>query len=539
MKSRRIPWSRLAVAGFIVITHLSYVNNGFTWLDHHDIEERQVVLPLSRITEAFTSRYGTTGYYRPLVTIVHSLDYAVYQESAPGFHLTNILLHLSVSLAAGVFLGSFFALTSREQLLASLIVGVHAVSWWTVGTISNLQELLVTLFTLLTIIFYIKARTDSSRKTLVWAILTTVGALFSKETALFWVPALIVLYELTSVKRYSKQPFPIWLGILGVSIGYVLLRLKFVPEVWKTTFAPLPLSEALGTRLVAIGKLLFHLINPAQPSPSDAIAVVGIGNPAAVITGFILIIFIAVTLKRDIVSDWGKAFILLGISILPAFNLVPLPRFSSTHYGYFAVPAVTIVAILLIRKLASQGLTLQRIGNLGVIIWLAISSLLTFKSGFQFQNDLTLFAPEVTRDPHFREGHFYLGNYYFGKGNIEKAKMEYEVALTVSPDVIAYVDTRALLINLAGVYLAENRLDEAEKMLLSTLKDAPAELTPAISYNLALVSFKRNDYHKVFELLADKEVDRTPAASLLLAEVLNKLGRSEEAREVLWQLTNN
>src|SRR5436190_18052077 len=100
-------WLPVGTGLFLVAVRFSYFLNGFTWLDHGDLEQKNAVLPLSRLAYAFVTRLGDTGFYRPLVTIIHSLNYAVWGMWAPGYHLTNILVHVAVSLVAGKFVAQF------------------------------------------------------------------------------------------------------------------------------------------------------------------------------------------------------------------------------------------------------------------------------------------------------------------------------------------------------------------------------------------------------------------------------------------------
>src|SRR3990167_1069250 len=100
----------LAILIFTFLIHVVYLPNGFTWLDHLDIEKGQGIIPLSQLYKAFITRYADTGFYRPVVAILHSLDYAIFQNWAPGFHLTNVLLHVGATAALPGFLAAFFTL---------------------------------------------------------------------------------------------------------------------------------------------------------------------------------------------------------------------------------------------------------------------------------------------------------------------------------------------------------------------------------------------------------------------------------------------
>ena len=105
----------------ILLTHAGYIDNGFVWLDHNDIEDGHAILPLSHLSKAFTAPFSKTGFYRPLITIAHSVDYALYGGRPFGFHLSNILFHLMAAIAAGFFVASFVPLLSWQRCHARAI----------------------------------------------------------------------------------------------------------------------------------------------------------------------------------------------------------------------------------------------------------------------------------------------------------------------------------------------------------------------------------------------------------------------------------
>jgi len=178
--------------------------------------------------------------------------------------------------------------------------------------------------------------------------------------------------------------------------------------------------------------------------------------------------------------------------------------------------------------------SVSRTFKLAVIAWLVVMATVTFAKGFQFRNDLTLFEPEVKRDPYFLEGHFYLGNYFMQKGEEDRAATEFEASLQNLPHRIAYVDRTAALINLAGIRFRQTRFEDAEELLKLAAEEAPAYQMSTIAYNRALVAEHHEDYAAVVALLkqATYQWDR-PEPLLLLAKALRKLDRTEEALNVL------
>lgn len=480
----------------VILVFSSFINNGFSWLDHGDIERGRAILPLSNLPSAFFNRFGQTGFYRPLVTIANSIDFAIYGLWASGFHLTNVILHLAVSFAAAVFLARLFAFSFKEKLLVFLIISLHPLTFLPVGAISYRQELLLALFSYLTLYFHL-------RKKLFPAYLCFLAALFSKETALFLLPVMILLFD----KLYLTE--------IALLIFYGWLRFMAVPEIWHTAAITLPLSEALGTRLAVVSKLIFQLLLPLRPALSDAAAIVPLTDfkiiPAAAILALLIFSF------RRIPPSLKKAVILLAVLLFPALNLIPVPRFSSPHYGYTALPAMAAIAILF-RKLCLKRYKTVIICNFLIIIWLVFAGFSTFRAGFRFKNDRILFEPEVVADDRFLEGHQYLGDYYFKTGDFGKAQVHFERALKKDAQVLAFVDEGSVMNNLAGVYLAQNKPDEADEMLLELSLKPGWSNNQTLLYNRALIAANKGDYRKVIELLDRTDIKWERPEPLLLLE---------------------
>jgi tetratricopeptide (TPR) repeat protein len=552
-----VAWLLVPIAA--LVTHASYVANGFTWLDHLDIERQAAIVPLSDWPTAFVTRFGDTGFYRPLVTLAHSLDRALYGDWAVGFHATNVLLHAAVAAASVPFVRCLFALGPLEAAVAGLVMAVHPLSSLPAGAISYRPELLLSLFTLLAIRFHASARRSGRWTTASAAAGATLLALLSKETALLYIPALVLLWELASRSSAPRGVSPgpgvspkirsSWnvpevqtprqrsAGLFAaeaVAVAvWLALRLHAVPELWHATSTPLPWSQALGTRLAVLGTRLLELVLPLKPHLSDAVRVVGVGSLPALLTAGVALGVLLLVLRRGFRSPWSAAVLFTSVALAPALNLVPLPRFSSPHYGYLASLGAGTLAVLGLRAAAGSP-KLEGMLRAGLGVWLAAAAFSTFAAGARYHDDVSLFGPEVARDPWFLEGRSQLGDALVAAHRDELAAQHYEVALKGSEGILAYVDRRSVAINLAGVRLRQQRFAEAEALLAAAARDAPPRLRGPIAYDRALVAWKLGDPERVVALLDAAGADwQDPEPLLLRVQALRRLGRTDDAVETL------
>lgn len=497
------------IISFVLATHISYISNGFTWMDHNDIEQKRAVLPIGQVYKAFFIPFGETSFYRPVVMIVNSIDYALYGKDAGGFHMTNILLHIMVVVVSVKFMTIFFDFNEKEKFIGALIVGVHPAAIFIAGSITQRQEALMLIFIMLAVIFYARAS--------LWSVVCWAAAILTKETAVVVLPALLIFWELVKSEKNKKTVW-LWVGMAGVLVLYGVMRYQAVPKLWNIPPVRLSLEEAVGTRIGLLGKFGLALISPVKPGFSDAVPVLKLRDMRVFGTGVVAAALVYLVVRRGLRDDFSKGIILTGILLAPALNIVPVPRIGSPHYLYLAVAGVVGVGVWVFRKLPWL-----------VWGWIAVAAAVTFWSGFQFKNDTTYFKPEVEKDPNFAEGRYYLGNEYLAKGDFESAESEYRQGLDEKPGILVYANRLPMQINLGTAFLGQEKLDEAEKYYDLAYKNAMEDLKPYIRYNLALVAKKREDYWKVVDLLEGGSWD-TPEPYLLLNEAYRNLGKLDKVR---------
>jgi len=160
---------------------------------------------------------------RPLGFFTFSLNRAVLGPQLWGFHLVNLVIHLSASIAVFaivrrtlVRLGAFGSRGERSTMMAlsvALLWMAHPLQTGCVTYLVQRVEALMCLFFLLTLYFFIRG-VDGSRGT-VWYVASTVCCVLGMATKEVMVvaPLVVALYDWTFVT-------PSWRRLLRLRGGY-------------------------------------------------------------------------------------------------------------------------------------------------------------------------------------------------------------------------------------------------------------------------------------------------------------------------------
>jgi len=530
----RTPALLFAVA---IASHATALAGSFVWTEHRDIElGRAIAAPLEWLS-LFTRGFGDTGFYRPLVALSLSIDAIV---GAPWiFHLTSVLWHgLAVVLcfAAAGALGS----SRRAATIAAAVFAVHPVTALVAGVVAFRSEAM-----LACALFGLVVAHRQGRRVL--AALALLAGALSKETAFVLGPAFVAVLELDLVRRPRPDASPRargapdegepldraerlrLLAAEGAALVLALaLRLSFAPP-WRASNAPLALGDAIGTRLAVVARAALTLVAPIDLRVCDATTVRSIASLAAAL-GIAL-------LAAIIVLAWRARgpMILFALSFAPILAIVPVPRLWSIHYLYvpLAFGAMAAAAALDARAPARAPLVA---GLLAAALAVA-----TLVECARLGSDVSLWEPEVRREPACREGQFYLGEARRKARDWEGAARFYTRALAVRRDVVAYVDRGAALQNLGVVRLEEERWSDAAdafREAYATSGRADDRGRRELRHNFAVALARSGQLEEASRVLAP-EVARRDAmleSIYLRARVLHELGREIEARELLRRL---
>ena len=149
-------------------------------------------------------------YYRPITTLIYSIEYVIWGLNPLGYHLTNILAHALVCIFLYLWL---FQLSQKKvfALAVALFFSVFPICIVNVSAISRRHDILASLF------FIISLWSIKESKWI--SILFFSLALGSKEISLIFLP-LVATYLWMTQKKYLKNLIP----YIGITIIYIVWR---------------------------------------------------------------------------------------------------------------------------------------------------------------------------------------------------------------------------------------------------------------------------------------------------------------------------
>ncbi|MBN1913404.1 MAG: hypothetical protein JW788_03280, partial [Candidatus Omnitrophica bacterium] len=173
---------------------------------------------------------GGHRYYRPMQVLSFALDYFFWRLNPFGYRLTNVFFH---SLAAFLLFYLLYRLFSDFSLalLSSVFFTVHPIHTESVAYICGRSELLISVFTLITLVFYLRYLDSRRGINYALSLLGFICALLSREAGfLIYVPLFTLFLGLNSGIKKSNAWFD-FIGFSGILLIYVILRFTYLVPV--------------------------------------------------------------------------------------------------------------------------------------------------------------------------------------------------------------------------------------------------------------------------------------------------------------------
>lgn len=438
--SIRLKNSRLGyLFPLIILTAFLYLTaiwTPFEFDDRERIVDNPAIRNLSNIPAFFYSRelmpFGGE-IYRPLGDISFAIDYAIWGINPLGFHLTNVLIHVINSALLFLFLELTFN-SPWASMAASILFAWHPVQTEAVIWIKGREDLFVTMFTLLTLIWYRLYSMRSNRAYIFISLLSFVLALLSKEMAVV-IPVILLMLDMiwkedVRIKRY--------LPYAAIVAAYILARYLVLEQVAQRSYwggGPVQTIYTMSRAISYYIKLLFFPVNLSLDYLGYPVSK-AISDPY-VIPSILFLLLISsfgvyrLLRHRDIA---GLSVLWFFVTLAPVSNIIPLKIILAERFLY--LPSIGLAFIY--AKMA-EGSSWRR--SLPLILIITSFAVLTLEREYVWSSSSRLWEDAVKKMPYNDRAHFNLGSVYMEEGRFNDAVRENNAALKLNPfDPKTYVN---------------------------------------------------------------------------------------------------
>ena len=482
----RILLVAIPLALFVFAAFIPALDNGFVnWDDDKNFVDNPFYRGLgpAQVTWAWTTLW--LGVYQPLAWLLFELQYVFWKLDPRGYHLTSLILHAANTVVLYVLTLALLGRCRSDPCnkspwscllgagLATALFAVHPLRVEVVAWASCQPYLPCALFSMLTVLVYLRSFTTSSRPPWGWlalAVVLFVAALLSHAVAVS-LPVVLLILDVYPLRRFEHGPGRwfapaarnIWLEKLPfLALSLVFMGVAIVAR--RRALLSIDQNDAPASIAQVCYVIWFYIVKTVLPldivavypapqviewlAPPFLLCIVG---TVATSVGFFL-------LRRTwpgLLAAWLSYLVILA----PNSGLIRISdQIAADRYSYMAMLAWVMIAAAVLARL---GQTSSRLRPLAMaIIALGLAALLslipmTWDQCRTWRDSTTLWTHALNHGAaDSSEVHNNMGVELVRQGNFQAAVAHYSEALRLNP---RYAHAR----NNLGVALARQRKIEA------------------------------------------------------------------------------
>jgi hypothetical protein len=528
----------IAIVALAVVTYANAIDGAFHFDDQHAVVDNPSIRSLSDFGRFFTDGRMFTVLpqdqeYRPIVLVTYALTARFFGVAPRPFIAVNLAIHSLCALMmfwtlrrVRPVLGMSSGDGNAMPWLAAAIFAVHPLFSECVNYVHARSESLSTLFSLVALYAYFRAREAEGRPSadpwLVTGAVALFVALMSKVIA-GMVPFLALTIEWAAAERHRRAAVAQRLAVLTFPVlVFSLIYVRLSSPFAVASRSGFTRSQYLYSQLPAI----FHYVRLFfWPSGQSADADYPVAQSAfevrVMLSGAMMtavVLFTIVNLARRRHSELATAIAWFLLCLAPTSSLFPLGEIVNEHRPYMA--AMALCAITAEWLLVRLPVVLELDGRVGrTVVGVAAAASLTLASALGIARnrvwrseealwrDVVRNAPRSPRaqgnfghalmvaggtleaEPHLRESLrlapsypyalLMLGTWIFRVGDLAAAVPHFDRAMTIDPNLFYAYYLRGLV----GEALGEPRAQ------LVALFERTTQLSPTYAdgwYHLSL-----------------------------------------------------
>src|SRR5205823_8494129 len=447
-------------------------HGGIIWDDDRYVIHNYLLIAPDGLRRIWFSLDAPSQYF-PLTYTVLRIERSLWDLNPAGYHWVNILLHLGNALLVWCILAR---LKVPGAWLASAIFALHPIQVESVAWISELKNVLMGFFFLLTLLIwveYVYARSKHRGILYLAALGLCLLALTAKATACT-LPATLLLILWLKKKPIGHR------ALLKIAPFVVLaLGIGMVAVWWEKYHQGTRMLVSLGPidrLLIASRAAWFYLSKIFWPSDLTFIYPqwqIDATNPVAYLWLIATVVFAVMVYygRRFFGRSVEVAALFFVTTLGPLLGFIMLYTFRFTfvadHYQYLASIGPIALASAGLVTLSRSTKTLQWPVVAGGFAILICLGLLTWRQSATYRDLETLWRTTIAKNPSCWIAYNNLGVLQFQKGDLDDAIEKYEQSLRLNPD---YAEARY---NLGSALLQKGKIDDAIAQCQKALELGP------------------------------------------------------------------
>lgn len=504
-----------AVGLLVAMTALAYLpvflgEFGFVFDDMLYITKDPRMNSLAGLGEIWTQITGA-GYryqyhqYYPMTVSAFWLQYWIWQDSSYGYHVVNVLLH-----AANAVL--LWRVLHRVRMpgswIAAAIFAVHPVHVQSVAWITELKNVLSTLFYLSSALFLLRfldpvdsgLRDDMQIKDRRWvwyvlAFTLFIFALLSKTvTASLPVAMLLILWWKQDQRKQWGRHLAALAPMLAVGLAFLVTTI-YLESHHTSTRTDNNEMDLIDQCLIVGRALWFYAGKLIWPNPLTMIYPRWQINALDwrqwlyLITAVGTIAAIWALRNRNGRGTWvAVAYFVLAVAPV-SFVKVGFTQHSyvADHWQYWSSMGLFALGAGSGTALLHRMGVVQWSGRVLIAILLVALMALTWQRTLAFENEETLWTDTLKYNSDSWQAHNSLGNVFKSQEKYNKAEHHYREALRIRPAMVGTI------FNLGNLYVAKGELDRAIDYYNQSLERVPNYVGPHINLGNVLLAQDKID----------------------------------------------
>jgi Tfp pilus assembly protein PilF len=460
----------LAIVLVPIVVYFNSLRNPFHYDDMHTVVDNPHLKDLTNIPkyfiypQMFSARSHPRGMYRPVLLTSYALNYRIAGMNPSAFHAVNLAIHVANSLIVFlIFLqlaeGAKTAHRFRDAgargnnekkttrlfaAIAALLFSLHPVQTEALNYISCRSETLASLFYLLGLMSFIKARLGQNKTKagvigfLSLSLVFYALSLLTKSIAISF-PVMILFFSVLfhlrrkaqgGLRTFFLSQIPFWV----MTLVYLVVR----KALFGYTLAPIKPRSVL-VNLLTQADVIIHYLKlivipiglsvdrdfPVVRSPFDQRFLV-----SAMILGVIaaLVIWLTIKDKRVIAFCIGWFF----IALLPTSSVLPLEVVMNEHRLYLSVAGLALAGSFslmdLKTRIQASGYVEKAVAAFVLILLCAYGGLVISRNKV-WSTEIGLWSDALKKSPTCLRAYGKLGNAYRNKGDLKKALEIYQAGM--------------------------------------------------------------------------------------------------------------